>query len=327
MIRLRGISYSSTFCAVGARGFAGEGYPFHKLWRFLGMTWEGTAFAGKTMTLEERVGFMPLKPDGVTPKDFFPRCIWGSLRNGGEMVNQVGLSNFGLKFYLRKGVFDDLRLMPFMISIMLMESAPEKRAHEMRQMLQLLKERMPSWVTYALQINFACPNTGHDLSVFHKEMATLVKMAKEILETVPIVANVNALMPTDILVGTAEVADAFWIGNAIPFGSPGVGIRWERFGVSADGKPVSPLARRQSDWAGGLSSPDCLWATLEKVKDLRYRGVKIPIIAGNGIRIKDDVRQLKLAGADGVFVGSLGTVRPWRMRSIINYSNQLFSKD
>ena len=83
MLTLRGVDYGSTFCAVGARGFAGEGYPFHKPWGLVGMTWEGTAFAGKTMTLEPRDGNMPLKADGVTPKELFPKCISGSLRHGG----------------------------------------------------------------------------------------------------------------------------------------------------------------------------------------------------------------------------------------------------
>jgi dihydroorotate dehydrogenase len=324
MLTLRKVNYGNIFCAVGARGFAGEGYPYHALWRFAGMTWENTAFAGKTMTLHTREGNMPLKDDGMTPVEWFPKCIWGDLRNGGEMVNQVGLSNFGIKDYLRREVFNNLKK-PFMISIMLMEQTAEGRKEELFEILHLLRHRMPSWVIWALQINFACPNTGHDNSAFYDEMASLVILAKEILVNVPIVANVNALMPTKLLVGIAEHADALWIGNAIPFGDPASTVNWKRFGVNKDGKPISPLAERNPAWVGGLSSPDCLYDTIEKVKDVRRAGVTIPIVAGNGIRTKECVLNLKRAGAQAVFVGSLGTVRPWRMRSIIKYSNQLFS--
>lgn len=332
MLTMRGVDYGSTFCAVGARGFAGEGYPYHRLWWFLGMSWKGTTLAGKTMTelyrngqLENGVpqGNMILKDDGMTPKEYFPKCIWGSLRHGGELVNQVGLSNFGLKFYLRQGVFNKMKK-PFMTSIMLMESTREKRRMELFRMLHLLRDRMPSWATYALQINFACPNTDHDVSEFYEEMVSLVALAKSILSGVPIVANVNALVPTDVLVGVARVADALWIGNTIPFGDPRSTVNWKRFGVNG-AAPISPLALRNQKWVGGLSGPDCFWDTEQKVKDVRRHDKTIPIVAGNGIRTKDHVRRLKDAGADACFYGSGNTVRPWYSRSVIKYSNQVFA--
>lgn len=324
MLTLRGIKYGSTFCAVGARGFAGEGYPFHKLWRFLGMTWKGTSFAGKTMTLNDRKGNMPLKSDGMTPVEFFPRCIWGSLKNGGEMVNQVGLSNFGVKFYLQREVFNNLKA-PFMVSVMLMEQTKDARKRELFAILHLLNERMPSRVAWALQINFACPNTDHDLAALQSEMAELVAFARELSPSVPIVVNVNSLMPTRILVEVSKEADALWIGNAIPFGDPASSVNWKRFAPTANGKPVSPLTLRNENWVGGLSSPDCFYDTEQKVGNVRRAGVKIPIVAGNGIRTKEHLLRLQLAGANAAFIGSLGTVRPWRMRSIIEHSNQLFA--
>lgn len=154
-------------------------------------------------------------------------------------------------------------------------------------------------------------------------MPELVAFAREVLLDVPIIVNVNALMPTEILIEVSKVADALWIGNAIPFGTRG--IDWKRFGVDGNGKPVSPLARRNSAWKGGLSSPDCFYLTLAKLVDVRGAGVKIPIVVGNGIRYERDLQEAKDFGADAVFMGSVAVVRPWRMKRLVNYSNQLFN--
>ena len=91
------------------------------------------------------------------------------------------------------------------------------------------------------------------------------------------------------------------------------------------GKPVSPLTRRNPNWVGGLSGPACLPLTRNAVEALRHENKHIPIVAGNGIRTWDDVQKLHTAGADACFLGSLAVVRPWRMRSIIKYSNKLFA--
>jgi dihydroorotate dehydrogenase len=325
MLTLRGINYGGTFCAVGARGFAGEGYPFHRIWKWFGMTWEGTSFAGKTMTLLPRDGFMPLAADGVTPKEFFPSCIWGSLRNGGEMINNVGLSNFGADFYLgRKSWKKYFSSEPFMTSIMLMEETSEARKNE----LYMLSRRLKQWLSglvYALQINIACPNTGHDLSTMQAEMRMLIRYAKELLPDVSIVANVNALMPISMLVDLAQEADALWIGNAIPFGSLYTGIDWGRFGTDGAGNPSSPLTRRNEKWKGGLSSPACFPLSLSALRQVRRAGVDKPIVVGNGIRTMDDLHRAKAYGANACFLGSVAVVRPWRMRGLIHYSNQLFN--
>lgn len=317
MLTLRGVNYGSTFCAVGARGFAGEGYPFHKLWYWFGMDWSGSALAGKTMTLDPRAGNMPLKDDGMTPVELFPKCIWASLRNGGEMVNQVGLSNFGLDFYLRRKIFADLTE-PFMTSVMLMEDTQMKRRQELHQILILFKDRMITRAkAWALQINFACPNTGHALTELQAEMPELVGLARRHLPDVPIVVNVNALMPTSILVETSKVADALWIGNAIPFGERG--IDWSRFGGR------SPLARKNPEWKGGLSSPECFDLTLAKLFDVREAGIKIPVVVGNGIRTTGDLSRALQYGAKAVFMGSVAVTRPRRMKKLITCSNILFA--
>ena len=109
MLEIRGVRCASVFCATGARGFYGEGYPFHRYWRNFGMCWDETGFSGKTLTLFEKPGFMPLRDDGTTPIELMPRCIWTNFFYGGEMVNAVGLSNFGADFYFRSGNYHQVR--------------------------------------------------------------------------------------------------------------------------------------------------------------------------------------------------------------------------
>lgn len=310
--------FGEIFCATGARGFYGEGYPFHRYWKYLGMDWSLTGFSGKTLTLLPRKGNLPLREDGVTPKEFAPPCIWVNFRNGGEMMNAVGLSNFGAEFYLKSGKYYDIR-MPFFISFMCMATDAAGREAELRDFCVMLKRYLPFRAPVALQENFGCPNSGHDLSVLQREICVHAEIVKSLVG-IPIVINTNALMPTEVFKEAARVADGFWIGNTIPYraeATRGV-IDWSRFG------DTSPIRRRGIGADGGLSSSECLPFTAHKVMELRDSGVFAPIVAGNGIRNEMDVNILKAAGADAVFVGSLAVVRPQRMRRVIRYAHQLF---
>lgn len=322
MLKLDDVDFGATFCATGARGFHGEGYPFHKYWECAGMCWEGTSFSGKTLTLLPRrgpefgeLGNMPLKSDGVTPKEFAPKCIYVRFHDGGEIINAVGLSNFGAKFYFKTGKYHKIDR-PFSISIMLDAKDAAGREAELKELCEIIRSFMPFKAPVMLQINFGCPNSGHALDEFYSEICKLVEMAKAMLR-IPVFINVNALMPTKVLIEASQIADGLWIGNTIPFGEPTVDgtIHWSRFGKN------SPLRRRGVNGDGGLSSPSCLPFTIDKVQQLRDSGVKIPIVGGNGIRTIEDVSNLRRAGCNAVFIGSLAVVRPHRMKEIVAWSN------
>jgi dihydroorotate dehydrogenase len=337
-------NFGQIFCATGARGFYGEGYPFHKLWKYTGMNWRGTGFSGKTLTLESRrgqefgePGNMPLEEDGVTPKELMPRSIWTSFRNGGEMVNAVGLAGFGARFYLQTGNFHRIKK-PFSLSFMTLANDASGREAELREFCVLLRGYLPFKTSVVLQINFGCPNSGHDLSKFYSEICGLVEIAKSILG-IPVIPNVNALMPTSVLVEIARIADGLWIGNTIPWKSTDQ-IDWSRYGERSPVRnqldPIRwewneekqmhlPVEMRKKDAIdGGLSSPVCLPITIEKVQDLRDSGVTVPIIAGNGIRTRKDISDLKEVRCNAVFVGSLAVVRPHRMKGIISFAHETF---
>ncbi len=318
MLILDGEKYGSVFCATGARGFYGEGYPFHRYWKYLGMDWRGTGFSGKTLTLLPRRGKafgedgnMPLREDGTTPKEFAPKCIWVDFMRG-EMANAVGLSNFGAAFYLRSGAYYSIT-QPFFISFMAVAGDASGREAELRDFCALLRPYLPFRASVALQINFGCPNSGHDLAEFKDEICTQTETAKSMLG-IPVVINCNALMPTSVLVEVSRVADGLWVGNTIPFFGTDQ-IDWSPYGK------VSPIRRRGVAADGGLSSPACLPLTIQKVWELRESGVSIPIVAGNGIRTETDIDVLSLA--DAVFIGSLAVVRPHHMSRIIDHANHV----
>jgi dihydroorotate dehydrogenase len=318
--------FGPIFCATGSQGFFGEGYPFHRYWRYAGMTWQGVGLAGKTLTVDSRrgkefgeAGNMPLQKDGTTPVELFPKSIWVDFRQGGEMMNAVGLSNFGAAFYLRTGRYHQIRR-PFFISVMLVAEDPSGRQAELREFCQLLRRYLPFTAPVALQMNFDCPNSGHNPSEFHAEICGLIAQAKADL-ALPVVINTNALMPTAVFLEAARVADALWIGNTIPFGDQAASqdIDWSRFGT------ISPLHKRGIAADGGLSSPRCLSLTIRKVRELRASGITKPIVGGNGIRTLEDLDLLYRAGCDAVFVGSLAVLKPWRMPSIIRGAHELFT--
>lgn len=327
MLIVKGEKCGTIFCATGALGFYGEGYPFHSLppWAKASKLLRQMGFSGKTMTLEPRrgkkygeAGNMPLKEDGVTPEEFLPRCIYTNFITG-EMINAVGLTNWSLEFYLQLGQFKK-RKDPYFISVMLMSATAAEREAELREICRLLKKYLPPGTLVILQINFGCPNSGHDLHEFYDEICRLVELAKSLVD-IPVFTNTNALMPTKVLVEVGRIADGLWIGNTIPFGDPTVGghFHWERFGKE------SPLRRRGINADGGLSGPACLPLTIDKVHQLRDSGVHVPIVGGNGIRTTQDVTDLKRAGCNAVFVGSVVVVRPHRVEAIKSHAERIFA--
>ncbi len=332
-MELRGIDFGPIACAVGAMGFYGEGYPFHKTFRYIpGFNWDGFTLAAKTLTLHRRSGKneepgnMPLMDDGLTPEETFPKCIWVERWPGGHMLNCVGLANFGIEFYLQRGYYQRLKK-PYFISIMDMD--PKNAVLEIRQMCQLLVRYLGNQEgsIYAVQINCACPNTGKEASTKPIELIEKLRVAREILgDHIPILANFNALVSLNTLIAIDAFVDAYWIGNTIPAGNEIFSEQvWKRrFNVRREnGEWKSPLTDRGMPMAGGLSGPMCLEVTHGKVLEM-YKSLSItkPIVAGNGIRSVDDIEELYDAGASMVFVGSAGVTKPWALNSLQSYREE-----
>ncbi len=322
LLTLRGKNYGSVFCAPGALGFFGEGYPYHKMAKYFGMSWRGTGFVSKTITYPAREGNMPLQSDRLTPVErLMPRCIVVKPFSG-HVLNAVGLSGPGAEWALGTGRWQQ-RIDPFMISFMSVAGSADERLAETQKFVELLKGQLPYFRGKpAIQANRACPNSGHLPDDFYEETTEMLNLLGEL--DIPVVVNFNPTVPVDVMQATAahDVCDALWIANTIPWGDPR--IDWEKI----FGSNESPLAARDLQVAGGggLSGPACLPWTAETVKSARKAGITKPIVAGNGIQRARDVEWLRnpeAINADAVAIGCVGMVRPWRMRNIIKTSSFL----
>ena len=324
------IAFSPIFCAPGSLGFFGEGYPWHRVAKLAGMTFKGTTFVAKTATLKPLAGNMPLKKDGLTPQEIKPKCI-EVYPQSGHVLNAVGLSNVGFWKLFHDGRWQ-ARQEPFMLSFMPKGDSLEEKVSESAGfvhdfLFQYFHRPHGYFVSeFAIQVNFACPNTGSDPSTFIAEVDSVLEAFQPLREAgIPVVANFNALVPVQALLDAEHLCDAFWIANTIPWGTPG--IEWKEFCAGMDAKGyVSPLKARGIPADGGLSGPLCLRFTIDKVDEAKAKGVNRPIIAGNGIQKPEDVDILRLAGASAVAIGSVALVRPWQTRPIISRALELWEK-
>lgn len=315
-MKLRGTEFGTAFCAPGAQGFYGEGYPFHPLWKYAGMTWSGTTFVAKTTTLARRPGNLPLGKNGITPKELFPKCVvvkpWS-----GHVLNAVGLSGPGARALFIKGPWQ-ARTEPFMLSFMAVGATKEERLQELRDYVEMLAWywRAGFEAKIALQINFGCPNVGLHIDNLCDEVCASLDIAAEL--DIPIVLNFNPLVPIEVLraAGTHPACDAFWIGNTVPWGTKG--IDW----LGIFGSTESPLRKRGINADGGLSGPACLPLVMTKLVEARSAGIRKPIVVGNGFQDICAVDNAFASGASGVAFGVVGIVRPWRMRSLIHIATR-----
>lgn len=328
---LRGNKFPNVWCASGARGFFKERYKYHFLAILLGMTWKRTAFVSKTTTLSYNKGNMPLARNRISPKQLHPKCIkvypWYA-----HTLNAVGLSGPGAEYLFKTRRWDKIKE-PFMISFMTIADTKEERLNEFRHFCRLMKRYMSRFEAYpnriAVQLNFACPNTGHDLHKRYAELKEMLDIAADL--GIPVVVNFNPLVPVNVIMVCQEhpACDAVWIANTIMWESPGSeAINWALFKDSGHipGNLTSPLTARGFKQPGGLSGPQCLPFTIKKVGEARDAGFTKPIIAGNGVQRREDVIALREAGASGVALGIVGMVRPWRMRGIIKEAHWQFDE-
>jgi dihydroorotate dehydrogenase len=319
-MKLRGIEFGNVFNASGALNFFGQGWNYHHIFKPLfgkRFSFNGSTFNAKTSTVCGRYGNMPLKRN-LQPKEIAPRCV--KVYPFKKMIlNAVGLSGPGWEALLESGELQKL-IDNFVISVMAIGKTYNIRMKELELFVEMLLYYLPEFkAKIVIENNITCPNVKHNLSVLLREKsAQLIILAR--LHT-PIILKVNALTPIEVIRGVwlKGEADAICCSNTIPWEQLPDKINWKKlFGSS-----VSPLADMGG---GGLSGEPLLPIVADWIKCVRDSGIDIPIIGGGGILKKEDVKTLKDAGANAVFIGSVAILRPWRVQGIIQYANQLYSE-
>lgn len=328
------MKFEPCWVGSGTRGFFGEGYWYHKLPFFRWwLKWVGSTFVAKTVTADKTEGNMPLQGAKklFQPKEWFPRCIWFSIRRA-ITLNSVGLSNPGGQVLLDNGLAES-QDEPFQISFMAIKKTKAERLDEARRFRNMLVEkafalRARDRLKFGLQINMSCPNTGHDPAELMGEALELLDIFAEmrIQFQMPVIVKLNLLAPLEMIEAIAahEACDCICITNTIPLSEAR-----KLFPLPRALRKVSPLELRDQKFgAGGISSPAMLTELAAKIIGMREHGIEIPVNAGGGIRKTDDVDFLvRIAGlrrgVDSVSIASAAMVRPRQVIGIIRRANEL----
>jgi len=317
-MKLRGIDFGPVFCASGTQGFFGEGYWYHKFLRSLGLNFDGCTFVAKTTTFLPEQGNMPIKKDGIMPREWFPRCV-RVYPFKGVVLNSVGLSGPGAKALMKDGRWQK-RTKPFFLSFMSVAPSIPLRLLCLKTFVEILKKELPAFQTsVGLQINYSCPNVGLDLENLIEEVGRGLDAAS--ILNIPLMPKFNVALPIETAKKISEhpACDCLCISNTIPYGQDDR-IDWE----GLFGKSGSPLAHLGG---GGLSGKLLLPFVIDWVRRARKAGITKPINAGGGILCPDDVNLLYAAGASSVFIGSIAMLRPWRVWKTSQRAHKLFRKE
>ena len=226
-----------------------------------------SAFVSKTITPASRAGNPP------------PR-LW---EEGAGMINSIGLPNKGLEGFLEHDLPELGRLgVPLIVSVM------ATSAEEFTAMVEAVAGRDE---VAAIELNVSCPNVHSGLIV-----------GEQPAETLALLGAIRALTPKPMIVKlTPNVADPALIAKAAEEGgADAVSLINTIKAVAID--PASG-ERWLGAGAGGLSGPAVRTVALKQVADVA-EAVSIPVVGMGGVESGRDARDLMLAGATIVAVGS-----------------------
>jgi dihydroorotate dehydrogenase len=306
-------NFGCAHIASGTLNFYGEGYWYHKIFKFLfpkGFDFSGSIMITKTGTVDLRMpqkkselgkgrGNLILDSKTWQPKEYFPSCIKVGLIDllMGRVYNSVAWSNPGLQELSLK--WQKLKN-PFIISIGFARLTRQDRLQECREAKKILQKLLlATQVPIAIQISVACPNVGNDFS----EDVSI----EEIIEWLNIFSDLNIYQGIKINVlrkisdvkNIVENARCDWIEipNTFPISSM---------------RKKSPL----EFVGGGVSNRLNFELALKWIREARAQGLTMSIACG-GVFCKKDVSLAKKAGADIIAFARMTMLRPWRVKSVI----------
>jgi len=320
-MRMRGVYYGPILDASGAEGFFGgrgreEEYRYR---RYLGPfkpNFAGITFVSKTSTLLLNKGNAPMRSDGITLKELFPKCIKVYFRQG-MILNAMALPGPGFEALLEMNRWQK-RTEPFLISVMSIGKTPEERLAETREFMRLILKYRPDFkARFCVQKNYSCTNVGMDTSCLIDEVRADLDILEEL--DIALMPKFSVLAPADKVKVISEhrACDAICISNTVHWGDLPQRINWK----GLFGSDVSPLAEFGD---GALSGWPLLPLTIEWIVIARAHGLKKPIYAGGGILSAKNLVPLRDVGASSVFIGSVATLRPWRIQKIVKEARNLF---
>lgn len=321
------IAFPRALGASGVQGFFGDpNYPEYKhsgvIKSVFGDIFKGMGFVAKTATVDLNPGNVRLKGN-FRFKDFLPNAII-PMPFKGAVLNAVGLSNPGFDNLLSWGIWQH-KSDPFMLSFMAIRKTKEERLMEAREFVKLMQKHMWKFMSkWALQVNFSCPNTGHDLRNLIAESEEILNILAEL--EVPLIPKINPVLTPEFAHEMLEHkhVEALCFSNSVPWGEFPDMIDWSKY--AEHGR--SPLDLRGYP-KGGLSGAP-IFPVVRKWLD-KFSSINPntkPIIAGGGITSTKDVRILsEFPSVSAVSIGSAAMVRPWRVKALINECENCLVED
>ncbi len=331
----RGIDFGSVLQASGARNFHGKGYWYHWLLHVFGLNFRGSTIVTQTTTFGPRPGNMPLKNDGVTPKEWVPRCIIVNRRKQ-WVLNAVSLSGPGLEFCIKAGWWQRFTE-PFLISVMSPQPTHEGRQAELEAIfhrLAVAKRDEHFHADWGIQVNLSCPNEGVDPNDLIDAVVPMLEMAEKLLpDSIPLTLKFGPeAHPRSMLrIANHPRCDAICFCNTLPFGKQ---PKWATRTPQVDWKALfgtddpkeSPMAKRFPGFAGGLSGAPLKPFLIEWLEQVRGLGIQKSVIAGGGLLSPNDARLAFDAGADAISPGSIAMLAPTQLRPMIREAHRYAEK-
>jgi len=235
----------------------------------------------RTVTEQPREGHFTLRESwGLTSLPEFFRLYRGALQEAdGGWLNAFGWSNIGIERY-----FDEY--FPRTSEQNRILSLGGFSADEFSSLVETVNRRAKPGELAAVEFNVSCHNVNFDFSAIIEEVLRRAVPAS----CFPVILK---LSPDFDYLEHARLAEATGVA-AISAINTVKGLRLD----PATGAPL--LKNRY----GGLSGRAIKPIGLRVVSELREAGIKLPIIAGGGVRTFDDVREYGWAGADACSLGS-----------------------
>lgn len=157
-----------------------------------------------------------------------------------------------------------------------------------------------------IELNVSCPNVHGGGMSFGTDPEILTKLVNEVKKvcTIPLFVKLTPNV-TDIV----KMAKA-----AVNGGADGVCLINTLLGMRFNLKTKKPVL---ANVMGGLSGPAVFPIALRMIYQVRQAFPALPIIGCGGVSSADDVKEMMLAGANAVEVGSANLLNPYICKNII----------
>lgn len=245
----------------------------------------------RTVTTQAREGHFTLRESfGLSGLPEMIRLYRGALREiDGGWINAFGWSNIGIDRY-----FDEY--FPRTGKQVRILSVGGFGVEEFVELVETANRRAAPGDLAALEFNVSCHNVNVDFEAIVEEV---LKRAVS-LSRFPVILK---LSPDFDYLEHARLAVAHGVAALAAINT----VK----GLRLDPATGAPLLKNRY---GGISGRAIKPIGLRVVSELREAGVRLPIIAGGGVRTFDDVREYGWAGADAVSLGSEAWLKPlWSM--------------